>query len=661
MLTLWLFVLCGTAEATRITSRPKPKGCGLVWSKEEIDRMYELEIQLQGERFIAKEMCRYLPNKTNKQIRDKRAERTYKEHIRQLLEPNSPEEGTNEEGELDSDRRNEDSVEGRDPSQNMSMGITGGEASLPVATTPTTPAIVVTDHSLADTSSATWRESFLQTAIDTTVAVKNASEASLGAIYMLKQALEYAKEENGLVPLEHIDYIYDQVAALIKATEAEAEEQAPSFKRKRYKGKSRRVRKRYIYARTQDMFKNNPGELAKYIRNNANWQEQTIAQLHEEEVSSLFQELWGREPEIRQPFAGEPEGPGIELEELIPHITKEEISSRITRLKRDTVAGPDKISRKHITGSDIQEVLRLFFCFITACGRQPSSWKQNRTALLLKEGKDPTRAENYRPVTIGSLIGRVYWGIIDQKLRAHITTSPRQKGFVREAGCFNDVHILNEALKLAKTKKGLVAVQLDISKAFDTVPHAAIEDALSRKGVPKFMTQLIRDSYRGITMVIRQGTTQVPIELRRGVKQGDPLSPLIFNAILEPLIEELEKEKGFAINNECQVSVLAFADDIILLAPGVPEAKRLLEVTESYLEDLGMKISAPKCAAFQINTKNKTWYVANPLMTTRNGDQIPPANADTCIRYLGGRISPWEGLTVEGLEEDLRATLQRVE
>jgi hypothetical protein len=101
-----------------------------VWSKEEIDRMYELEIQLQGKRFIAKEMCRFLPNKTNKQIRDKRAEWTYKEHICQLLEPNSPEEGTNEEGELDSDRRNEDGVEGRDLSQNMSMGITGGEASL---------------------------------------------------------------------------------------------------------------------------------------------------------------------------------------------------------------------------------------------------------------------------------------------------------------------------------------------------------------------------------------------------------------------------------------------------------------------------------------------------------------------------------------------------
>jgi hypothetical protein len=246
--------------------------------------------------------------------------------------------------------------------------------------------------------------------------------------------------------------------------------------------------------------------------------------------------------------------------------------------------------------------------------------------LLLKEGKDPTKAENYRPVTIGSLISRLYWGIIDQKLRARITSSPRQKGFVSEAGCFNDVHILNEALKIAKRRKGMVAVQLDISKAFDTVPHAAIEDALSRKGVPRCITRIIRDSYKDVSTVVKQGTTEVPIILKRGVKQGDPLSPLIFNALLEPLIEELDKQDGFAINNECQVSVLAFADDIILLAPGVPEAKRLLQITEAYLGDLGMTISAAKCATFQIVPKKDAWYIADPSLTTNNGDQIPHAN-----------------------------------
>jgi hypothetical protein len=63
---------------------------------------------------------------------------------------------------------------------------------------------------------------------------------------------------------------------------------------------------------------------------------------------------------------------------------------------------------------------------------------------LLKQEKDPGRAENYRPVTIGSLLSPLYWEIVDQKLRAQVSFTPQQKGFVSEAGCFSDVHILKE-------------------------------------------------------------------------------------------------------------------------------------------------------------------------------------------------------------------------
>jgi hypothetical protein len=639
-----------------------------VWTKEEIDKMHRLERELQGDKRIANKMCKHLPNKTNKQIRDKRAQPTYKRQIQEILNEDVNLDGDGEE-QIRLETQEEDEVDsmeeatGRgDIDGNRLTEITSGNVTAAAATTPLIlPMITVTDHSSDNPDDTSWREAFLQATIDDTMEGEFPEESE-GIVNMLKQAITYAKEENGQVPIEHIDHIYSQLESYIKGSTGDLEKHKdePGVKRIRHKNKGRRVRKRYIYARTQDMFKNNPGELAKYVRNNVNWQEQTTAQLNQEEVSSLFHDLWGKVHEIRQPFTGEPEK-AIELNDIIPLISKEEVSARVARVKRDTAAGPDKILRKHISRSEIQEALRLFFSLITACGRQPSSWKKNRTTLLLKEGKDPTKAENYRPVTIGSLIGRLYWGIIDQKLRAHISSSPRQKGFVSEAGCFNDVHILNEALRIAKRKRGLVAVQLDISKAFDTVPHAAIEDALGRKGVPRFITRLIRDSYKDITTVVKQGTTEVPITLKRGVKQGDPLSPLIFNALLEPLINELEKQEGFEIDSEHQVSVLAFADDIILLAPGVPEAKRLLQTTDAYLGDLGMKISAAKCAAFQIVPTKDAWYIENPSLATNAGDQIPHANANTCIRYLGGKISPWKGLTVEGLEADFEATLQRVE
>jgi hypothetical protein len=61
--------------------------------------------------------------------------------------------------------------------------------------------------------------------------------------------------------------------------------------------------------------------------------------------------------------------------------------------------------------------------------------------------------------------------------------------------------------------------------------------------------------------------TGFEVEMLRGVKHGDPLSPLLFNSRLDPpLLEEIEeKTEGISINISNKVSVLAFADDIILL------------------------------------------------------------------------------------------------
>jgi hypothetical protein len=427
-------------------------------------------------------------------------------------------------------------------------------------------------------------------------------------------------------------------------------------------GNTRNKYKRYKYARTQELYNKNPGLLAKNIRNNINWMDSNNVKPTAEDVVRTFERTWGEAPQIRQPFSGEvPEGvESRDLDDIIPVFTTKEIKARILRMKRNTAAGPDGITRAKVTRPEVQEILRLFYSLITACSLQPQQWNEHRTTLLLKEGKDPARAENYRPVTIGSILSRLYWGLIDMKLRAQTSFTPRQKGFVSEAGCFNDVHILNEIMKLAKTRTGLVAIQLDISKAFDMIPHQAINDALTRKGIPKYVANMISRSYNGIQTVITGGTEEVQIKIRRGVKQGDPLSPFIFNALLEPLILELEEMKGFQVKEGCTIATLAFADDIILLAPNEEKAKALLQKTEQYLADLNMKISTPKCSTFQINATRDSWYLTDPAIQSRDGDMIPYADAGTHIKYLGGRISPWKGLITEGLEDDFRNTLERI-
>jgi hypothetical protein len=70
--------------------------------------------------------------------------------------------------------------------------------------------------------------------------------------------------------------------------------------------------------------------------------------------------------------------------------------------------------------------------------------------------------------------------------------------------------------------RGGVGIQLDISKAFDTVPHKAIEYALTRKGLPPALVKLVSNSYHGVRTEIEHPEGAIPITLKRGVKQGDP-------------------------------------------------------------------------------------------------------------------------------------------
>ena len=197
----------------------------------------------------------------------------------------------------------------------------------------------------------------------------------------------------------------------------------------------------------------------------------------------------------------------------------------------------------------------------------PAQWKTNRTTLIPKPGKNAEEVENWRPITIGSLLGRIYSAMIDRKLRSKIKRHIRQKGFTQEDGCKNNIAILSSALTKMKEDSGGVITIIDISKAFDTVPHGEISQSLMNKGVPSPICEYIQNTYIGCKTIIHcRDKKTLPVDILRGVKQGNPLSPLLFNIIIDPIIGTLdETTEGIKLENE-NISVLAFADDLVLLA-----------------------------------------------------------------------------------------------
>lgn len=120
-----------------------------------------------------------------------------------------------------------------------------------------------------------------------------------------------------------------------------------------------------------------------------------------------------------------------------------------------------------------------------------------------------------------------------------------------------------------------------------------LKPCLERKGITTSMIELIHKMYKNCkTTICSKNKEEVKIEIFRGVKQGDLLSPLLFNLCLEPLLEMIdENTDGININEVNKIPALVFADDIVFLGKDKMEAQnQLLE----YLNNLGMNISVEK-------------------------------------------------------------------
>ncbi|KAH0944403.1 hypothetical protein HN011_011380, partial [Eciton burchellii] len=91
------------------------------------------------------------------------------------------------------------------------------------------------------------------------------------------------------------------------------------------------------------------------------------------------------------------------------------------------------------------------------------------------------------------------------------------------------------------------------------------------------------------------------------------------------------------------MSILVFADDIVLINKNTTTAQQQMTMLNSYLTQLGMKLATRKCSTFQIKTSDKTWYLADPRLKV-GPKLIPCANSEEVIRYLGITIRPWTGV-----------------
>ena len=216
-------------------------------------------------------------------------------------------------------------------------------------------------------------------------------------------------------------------------------------------------------------------------------------------------------------------------------------------------------------------------------GCLPSRLRLGQTVLLPKcvEAGDPAK---YRPITMSDIVVRCFHRILAQRMEIHLPFSTHQKAFHAADGIADSVWVIQAVIKHHQDNlRPLNVAFVDVKKAFDYVSHQSILVAAARLGVPPPFLGYIRELYSNGVTALRIGPDiSGPISLGRGVRQGDPLSVHLFNAVIDMCLAGLDPSLGCKVG-DLRVNHGAFADDIALFAATPRGLQALASELESRL------------------------------------------------------------------------------
>ena len=183
-----------------------------------------------------------------------------------------------------------------------------------------------------------------------------------------------------------------------------------------------------------------------------------------------------------------------------------------------------------------------------------------------------------------------------------------QTGFIKGRNILDGIVVLHEVIHelQSSNQKGLI-LKIDFEKAYDRVRWSFLEQVMEKKAFPAKWIQWVMSTVRGGQVCINvNGERSSYFKTFRGLRQGDPLSPILFNLVADVLGILLDKavNKGHirgVLNNLLPggISHIQYADDTVILIDGTEQSIRNLKLILYYFEWLsGLRINYHKSEVF---------------------------------------------------------------
>jgi len=374
---------------------------------------------------------------------------------------------------------------------------------------------------------------------------------------------------------------------------------------------------------------------------------------------------------------------------LVNPVSRQEIKDALFDIGEDKSPGPDGFTscffKKswHIVGDQFCDAIEEFF-------RSSSLLKQvnHTTIVLIPKSAHSSTVHDFRPISCCNVTYKVISKILASRLAPILSSlvDQAQSAFIQGRSMVDNIHLVQELLRKYNRKRVSPRwlAKVDIRKAYDTVCWKFIRDILAGLGFPTTFINWIMECISSTSFsLLINGNLCGFFKGKRGLRQGDPLSPFLFVLCLEYFSRSLRlvtDNSDFNFHPRCghlRITHLAFADDLLLLARGdIPSVKTIVDCLSDFGAVSGLKVNEIKSHMYCAGIVDQDVEAIRRLSMFSGGCMpfrylgVPIAAAKLKVNHyspllhkIAGYIKAWKSvaLSYAGRAELIKSILQGVE
>jgi len=311
-------------------------------------------------------------------------------------------------------------------------------------------------------------------------------------------------------------------------------------------------------------------------------------------------------------FSKIPKVPLEMLQDLESGITEEEVREAIKRSGRNRSPGPDGIPSEFYN-TFIELTAPLLTSVYRECFHRkglPPSLNEALMTLIYKKG-DEAEIKNYRPISLLNVDLKILTKVLSNRLSQVLPVIiHRNQKQVKGRNILDNARLMFDLIYyLSNTRSKAAILFLDQEKAFDRLNWDFLKGMLRAFGFGENFRRWIDIIYNQPTIRIKiNNWISEKVEIQRGVRQGDPLSPLLYTLCIEGLaclIRDNQLLTGVPIASatNLRLKILLYADDAAIFLPNLDQMEALRETLEIFEAASDARINWSKSEALLFGIK----------------------------------------------------------